>query len=164
MLLQGSLTFYRALVCVQDMYCIGVFSFHLIPFCLIQIHLIPFCLILGLGFGLGLRWGLGLGLGLRYALRHDALRTSVTTLFTLCTFFLVVNTGTTPSRFFSNRLRNLAFFFVPGVNRASPISTRAKTVDFPGCGVSTQSADTSCYPAKIWRVERRLNTGHEKER
>jgi len=31
--------------------------------------------------------------------------------------------------FFSNRLRNLAFFFVPGVNRA-------KTVDFQGCGVS----------------------------
>ena len=43
--------------------------------------------------------------------------------------------------FFSTRLRNLAFFFVPGVNRASPISTRAKTVDLPGCGVSTRSAD-----------------------
>ena len=43
--------------------------------------------------------------------------------------------------FFSTRLRNLAFFFVPGVNRASPISTRAKTVDLPGCGASTRSAD-----------------------
>jgi len=42
---------------------------------------------LWLGSGLGLGWGLrlGLGSGLRHALRHDALRTSVsiTTLFTL---------------------------------------------------------------------------------
>jgi len=43
-----------------------------------------------------------------------------------------VNTGSTPSRFFRSRLRNLAVFFVPGVNWASPISTQAKTVDLPG--------------------------------
>ena len=47
--------------------------------------------------------------------------------------------GTYPF-FFSNRLRNFAFFFVPGVARASPISTRAKTVDLQGCGGVVQSA------------------------
>ena len=55
----------------------------------------------------------------------------------MCTFFLVTGLHRlTPGQhlavLFSNRLRNLAFFFVPGVNRASPISTRAKTVDLPG--------------------------------
>jgi len=43
----------------------------------------PISLILGLGLGLrlGLGIGLGLGLGLHHALRHDALRTSVSNNF-----------------------------------------------------------------------------------
>jgi len=58
--------------------------------------------------------------------------------------------GTYPF-FFSNRLRNFAFFFVPDLYPG-------KNCDLQGFMGSRPISClfTSCYPAKIWRTERHL--------
>ena len=62
---------------------------------------------------------------------HALLHTGTSVIKTQGTHFLLV-TGlaqAVPSRLFLVTVKNFAFFFVPGLSQANPISNRSKTVE-----------------------------------